>query len=191
MVHLDPPHELLVCLAVERHGAQDWQQVATAVDPALVALGCQAFGDSLGAAQCEDLFKTHSHSVGTAGSALSRLVGELVTRRTAYLTATSAALKAQVATGSGAGDGGGDSGRARAGPSSGGRTRTAPAEVLGPDADGVDSWVDLAEEVRAAAPRPPLAPPWPPFSIFCAPASAQRSPPACPHPCLLPTRLPV
>eukprot|EP00962_Isochrysis_galbana_P045795 scaffold18158_cov108-Isochrysis_galbana.AAC.2 len=155
MAELDPPHELLVCLAVERHGAQDWQQIAAATDPVLVALGYQSSSESLGPAQCEELFKTHSSSVGTAG-ALSQLVGELVARRTAYLTATSSALKAHLATGGGGADGGGDIAKARAGPSSVGRTRTAPAETLGPDAEGVESWVELAEEVCAWALRTPL-----------------------------------
>jgi len=138
-----PPSDLVVCLAVQRHGA-DWPQVAGVVGSVLGALGyAGAAGDALGAAECEALYQTHSSGEATE-VALATLVGELTARRITHLTSSAATLRAQAEVTAAVGDG---DERGRSGPH---RARApGPVDAHGPDAEAaVDPWVDLAEEER-------------------------------------------
>jgi len=52
-----PPNDLLVYLAVQRHGADDWPHIAGVVGSVIGALGYGGASDALGAAACERLYQ--------------------------------------------------------------------------------------------------------------------------------------
>jgi hypothetical protein len=165
-MEVQPPNALLVFLAARRNGTGDWPGVSAAVSDALGALG---YACTLGAEQCEAVFKEHGGREGEDG--VSKVVEELTSSRVIDLTAAVAAIQARAAEAeqracSAAADGGadaaqvaaddaegargrgGDGGDGGGGSSGGGRRGSAPVEAPSNDIEGVDSWPDLAEEER-------------------------------------------
>ena len=130
---VDPPLELLVCLAVQRHGEREWAAVHRSVSTVLSALGHAGPPVAL-----EPLYRASREAAG-ADAVLGTCVGELIARRIAYLTTRVGSLKASLAKAEA------DEAKGRTGRTRGGAT----VDSLGQDVEGVDSWVELAEEVRA------------------------------------------
>ena len=135
---LTPPTALLVILAVQRHGADDWSRVSEAVGAALAALG---YEEDASAARCEEVHREQEAEEGDA--ALSKLAGDLTASRVAELTAVIAALRAAAADGQ-------REAKSRSGARRASTSEPAAESTLSSaeTTDGVDPWVELAQEEK-------------------------------------------